>query len=122
MTLEDLEKKPVRDTVFTWGFIAKAIIAPIAITCIVGAGGFFVGHTQLEGHPETVIRLNDSLVRLGKLEARLEMLYDQIGGLSVDMVSDRFTGHDGQAMEDRLRAEIRDVESQVRALRNDLNK
>ena len=101
-------------------FVLKAIVAPVLVIAITGVGGFALGHTQSEGHDKSVVRLNDGLVRIGKLEERQERIREDLHNLELKGADDRFRGSDADAMEARLQTQLDSLGRDIEKIKKEL--
>lgn len=104
----------------------KKVLAPlvvsVSVAAVIGISGFALGHTQIEGHPVMAERVNDSLVRVGRLEVETEALEIKTHELEIAGVDDRFRGVDADAMEARLQDQLDVIKRDLGHMKSELDK
>ena len=101
---------------------SKKVLAPVAVAAVIGISGFALGHTQIEGHPVMAERVNDSLVRVGRLEVETEALEAKTHELEIAGIDDRFRGVDAAEMEDRLQDQLDVIKRDLDHMKSELDK
>ena len=100
----------------------KSVIVPFLVASLVAFAGFALGHTQLDGHPVMSERVNDALIRVGRLEVEAEMLEEKAQRLEVEGIDDRFRGNDAKEMEARIVSQLSVIRGDIDNIRSELNR
>ena len=94
---------------FDWMFFVKTVVVPLVLIGTVGIASFAIGHTQKDGHPVMAERVNDTLVRVGRVEEAQANLSAEVRRIEIEGIDDRFRRVDAERMEAGLQEQLDEI-------------